>query len=116
MLVLRYFLYVGVLLFVLLYGWSEYLQPSGTAPQAGMPTAAKAEVFRPTPAPPVAQGEQPPPVPSEPSVADAMPNEAANSAVKSRKQKTKSAHRRAARRSYAYAPSRRSRPFYWGWH
>jgi len=108
---LRYFLFVGALLLVLLYGWSEYLQPAGTTPQALLPIAAKAVAFRPTPAPPVAEPEQPP---SSPPVMSTRLDES-GAAAKPRKGRSRLAHRRAAHRSFAYVPSRRSQPFFGNW-
>jgi hypothetical protein len=63
--ILKYFLCVGALLSSLLFGWSEYLEPSGTKIPAFLQPANTAELFRPTPAPPIAEAE--PPLPLEPS-------------------------------------------------
>ncbi len=109
MLVLKYFFYVGTLLSVLLYGWSEYLQPAGTKTQAAPSPAKIVVVFRPTPAPPVAEAEhRPSGRASEPPVVNETPNKAAAAApAKSKKRKTQVARQRAtAQRSFAYIPPR----------
>src|SRR5262245_4396489 len=58
MLILKYFVYVGTLLSALLYGWCEYLKPPAPSVREGLSLTPTAEVFRPTPAPPVARVEE----------------------------------------------------------
>src|SRR4051812_910462 len=62
MLFLKYFAWVGTVLSSLLYGWCEYLGPSAPTMRAGPSPARTAEVFHPTPAPPIAAVEQSQPV------------------------------------------------------
>jgi len=63
---LKYFICIGLLLTFTLYGWSEYLEPSGPKVDKRISStpAAEIETFRPTPAPPPALGaaEIPPPI------------------------------------------------------
>jgi hypothetical protein len=112
--VLRYFLYVGTLLLALLYGWSEYLQPAGTKAQAVLPPSNNmALVFRPTPAPPIADPE---PLPSAEASVPRIVNEKEAAKVapaKPKKRKAQVARRRVApERSFAYVPTRQ---YFFGW-
>jgi hypothetical protein len=120
MLILKYFLFVGAGLLVLLYGWTEYLQPAGTKPPAGElqavpPPAALAVMFRPTPVVPVATPEPPPSAQASEPPATTAPSDRTAEAprAKSRRQHTIAAHHRAsARRSFASALPRQT---FFGW-
>jgi hypothetical protein len=110
---LRYFLSVGTLLSLLVYGWSEYIEPPA-AKTRGAPAAAKAvEIFRPTPAPPIVDAEQPSSAETAgPAAADSQrPVEIAKvQRAKPKKQRVWIARRRATPRdTFAYAPPR---PFF----
>ena len=116
MLILRYFLIVGPLLTSLVWAWGAYLEPSApTAPAARVATTTN-EVFRPTPAPPlaeqnaVASGPTTTPEP-EPAAVSPRPEKAAR--VQPRKPKKVIARPRSAPdNSFAYAPQQ---PFFFGW-
>jgi hypothetical protein len=54
----KYFLCAGTLLTLLLYGWGEYLKPAATKTRGVPDLAHTAEVFRPTPAPPIVEDDQ----------------------------------------------------------
>src|SRR5689334_14686060 len=56
--ILKYFLCVGSLLAMLLFGWSAYLEPPTSKEQETSPPAKLPEVFRPTLAPVVVEAEQ----------------------------------------------------------
>jgi hypothetical protein len=112
---LKYFLSIGTLLSLLLYGWSEYLEPPVTKTQAG-PAAKAGEVFRPTPAPPIVKTEQPPSVETSSSAAIEVQNLAITTQIqraKPKKQRVRVARRRATPQdSFAYAPPR---PWFFDW-
>jgi hypothetical protein len=104
---LKYFLCVGPLLSILLFGWSEYLEPSGTRISVVLQPANTVEAFRPTPAPPIVESESPLSLESLP------PSEIQKSTKPSkiarahpRKAKTKVAsERERPRDSFAYKPA-----------
>src|SRR6185369_4245228 len=58
MLFLKYLVCVGTALAALLYGCCEYLGPAAAPARAGLSRMRSAEVFRPTPAPPIVAVEQ----------------------------------------------------------
>ena len=67
---LKYFIFVGLLLTFVLYRWSEYLEPSATRAESisAKPPAMGREAFRPTPAPIVVEAaEMPPPIETPPA-------------------------------------------------
>ena len=109
---LKYFLYVGTLLWLLLYGCSEYLKPSGTKTQADPPPARLTEVLRPAATPSIAQQEQPRSAEaSEPPIMNDKFNNAAKAApAKTPKKRARVTHRRVAPlRTFGDVPRR---PFF----
>jgi hypothetical protein len=113
---LKYFLCVGTLLTLLLYGWGEYLEPPATKARGVPHLANTTEVFRPTPAPPIVEAEQPPSAEaSGPAVEIQKPTETAKVArAKPKKQKVWVARRRAPPQdSLAYALPRPFSFFDW---
>jgi hypothetical protein len=113
---LKYFLCVGTLLTLLLYGWGEYLQPPATKARGVPHLASTTEVFRPTPAPPIVEAEQPPSAEATgPAVEFQKPSKTAKVARgKPKKQKVWVARRRAPPQdSFAYAPPRPFSFFDW---
>jgi len=112
---LKYFLSIGTLLSLLLYGWSEYLEAPVAKPQAG-PAANAPEVFRPTSAPPIVETDQPP---SAETSSDAtvevqkVTRAAKVQRAKPKEQRVRMARRRATPQdSFAYAPPR---PLFFNW-
>jgi len=111
--ILKYVLCVGPLLSALLFGWSEYLKPSGIETQVVLQPANVVEVFRPTPAPPIIESEplaseSPPPSEIQKS---AKPSNVAR--VHPRKAKPKVARdREMPHDSFAYKPAQ---PFFLSW-
>jgi len=112
---IKYFLYVGSLLSLLLLAWSVYLEPPTNKAQA-IPPPKLPEVFRPTPAPPIVEAKRlrvrgaP-----GPTTANARSSQVAKiaRAKQEKKQRTQTARPRAAPdRSFAYFP--RS-TFVFGW-
>jgi len=111
---IKYFLYVGSALSLLLLAWSVYLEPPAAKVQADRPSAKFPEVYRPTPAPPIEVqqlrvGQTP-----EPSAANPRSHAGAKIArAKHRKQATQMARRRVAPdRTFAYFPHR---TFFFSW-
>jgi hypothetical protein len=113
-LIFKYFLWVGSALSLLLFAWSVYLEPPPAKVQATPPSANSPEVFRPTPAPPIVEAEQPVGETPELSTANARSNEGAKIAhAKQKKRRTQVARRPATPdRSFAYYPQR---PFFFDW-
>ena len=70
---LKYFIFVGLLLTFALYRWSEYLEPSATRAESvsAKPPAMGGEPFRPTPAPIVVEAAEMPPPIETPQAAEA---------------------------------------------
>jgi hypothetical protein len=114
MLFLKYFLYVGSALSLLLFAWSVYLEPPAAKVQASPPSANSPEVFRPTPAPPIEAQQQPIGETPELSTANVRSNDSAKIArAKQKKRRTQVARRPAAPdRSFAYFPQRQ---FFFDW-
>ena len=111
----KYFLYVGSLLSVLLLVWSVYLEPPTNKAHATPPPANLPEVFRPTPAPPIVEAEQPTVGENpRPSTANGRSHHAAKVVPAKKKQRMQVAARRRAppNRSFAYYPQT---PFFFGW-
>jgi hypothetical protein len=118
---LKFALCVGVALSALLYGWSEYLEPAASKVRTDPPPARNAEVFRPTPAPPIADLETPPPAEEaamqvaneKPANVTTLATVAKVPRAKVRKHKVHVARRPPAPQdSLAYF---RSPPFFFGW-
>jgi len=111
---IQYFLYVGSALSLLLLGLSVYLEPPGSGVQASPPSVNVPGVFRPTPAPPIAEGQLAAGTMPERSTTHARSNERAKiSRAKQKKQGTQVARRRVAPdRTFAYFPRR---PFFFVW-
>jgi len=110
--ILKYFLYVGSLLSLLLFAWCVYLEPPPSEAQGSPPSAGIPEVFRPTPAPPIVEAEQLPVEETlEPTTSSARSRHVAKVAAAAKKQRTQVARRRAPR-SFAYYPQS---PFFFGW-
>src|SRR5215471_4671110 len=105
--IVKYFLYVGSLLSLLLFAWSVYLEPPTNNAQATPPPATLPEIFRPTPAAPIVEAEQ---LTVEenpgPSTANGRSRHVAKVTPAKKKQRTRvAAHRRESRdRSFAYFP------------
>jgi hypothetical protein len=115
---LKYFLCVGTLLTLLLYGWGEYLEPPATKVRGVPHLANTTGVFRPTPAPPIVEAEQPPsaeaPVPAVAVEFQKSTQTAKVARGKPKKQKVWVARRRAPPQdSFAYAPPRPFSFFDW---
>jgi hypothetical protein len=112
--IIKYFLCVGSLLFVLLFAWSVYLQPPTNNAQATQPPATLPEIFRPTEAPPIVEAEQ---LAVEgnpgPSTANVRSRHVAKLTPAKKKHRTQVAARRreSPDRSFAYFPQT---PFF-GW-
>src|SRR5258705_13047642 len=107
--ILKSFLFVGPLVSLLLFGWSAYLEPAGRPIQAVVQPANNAEVFQPTPAPPLAEAEASPAVESPAlNVRDEPPK---SKPVHLKKPKVARAPKRGPLNSFAYAPQ----PFFFGW-
>jgi hypothetical protein len=111
---IKYFLYVGSALSLLLLAWSIYLEPPAAKVQSDRPSAKFPEVYQPTPAPPIEVqqlrvGQTP-----EPSAANPRSYAGAKIArTKHKKQATQVARRRVAPdRTFAYFPQR---PFFFRW-
>ena len=113
---LKYFLSISALLSLLLYGWSEYLEPPVAKTRAVPAAANTAETFRPTPAPPIVEAEQPPSVEtSSPAAVEVqkLTKTAKVQRAKPKKQRVRVARRRAMPQdSFAYAPPR---PLFFDW-
>jgi len=109
--IFKYFICVGSLLSALLLAWSVYLEPPTSNAQATPPPAGSQDIFRPTPAPPIAEAEQlAVEGTSEPSRSH---HHLAKVAPAKKKQRTQVARRRAhPDRSFAYFPQS---PFFFGW-
>jgi hypothetical protein len=114
MLILKYFAFVGAALFVLICGWAGYLVSAGAPTGPARVPVNQAVVFRPTPAPPIAEGDTPASVGTvEPVVANDKAKKAVATSVKPKKRKTQVARQRtAAQRTFAYVPDRR---YFFGW-
>jgi hypothetical protein len=113
---LKYFLFVGSLLSMLLFAWSVYLEPPTNKAQAIPPPIKLPEVFRPTPAPPIVEVRQLAVGGAlDPSRASRRSNQVAKvaPATQKKKQRIQMARPRAAPdRSFAYFPQS---PFFFGW-
>ena len=113
---LKYFLFVGSLLSLLLFAWSVYLEPPTNKAQATPPPLKLPEVFRPTPAPPIVEVQQLAVGGTlVPSRARSRSNQVAKvaPATQKKKQRIQMARPRAApNRSFAYFPQS---PFFFGW-
>ena len=113
--IFKYVLYVGSLLSLLLFAWSVYLEPP-TNKALPIPPPKLPEVFRPTPAPPIAPEVQQVRVGQTPgrSTAHGRSNEGAKMArAKQKKLRTQVARRPAPPdRSFAYFPQR---SFFFDW-
>jgi len=109
---IKYFLYVGSLLSLLLFALSVYLEPPTNKAQA-IPPPRLPEVFRPTPAPPIVEAKRLR-VRGTVSTANARSSQVAKIApAKQKKQGTQVARRRVAPdRTFAYFPRR---PFFFVW-
>jgi len=113
--IVKYFLYVGSLLSLLLFAWSAYLQPSTNDAQATPPPATSPEIFRPNVAPPIVEAEQ---LTVEenpgPSTANGSSRHVAKLIPAKKKRRTQVATRRreSSHRSFAYFPQT---PFFFGW-
>jgi hypothetical protein len=113
--IFKYFICVGSLLSALLLAWSVYLEPPTSNAQAIPPPARSPDIFRPTPAPPIAEAEQlAVEGTSEPSTSSGRSHHhLAKVAPAKKKQRTQVARRRAhPDRSFAYFPQS---PFFFGW-
>ena len=113
--IVKYFLYVGSLLSLLLFAWSAYLQPPTNNAQATPPPATAPEIFRPTAAPPIVEAEQPAVEEAPgPSTANGRSRHAAKVTPAKKKQRTRLAARRRGSpdRSFAYFPQT---PSFFGW-
>jgi len=122
--VLKYFLFIGPLLSLLLFGWSAYLAPSegpieAVAKAANTPKAPTTpEAFRSTPAPPLAELDavaptaDVAPVP-EPTVADASEQPSKSAQLHHKKRKVKIVRRRETPRDDNFASA--VNPFFFGW-
>jgi hypothetical protein len=111
---LKYFLCAGTLLTLLLYGWGEYLKPAATKTREVPHLAHTAEVFRPTPAPPIVEADQQQSTEaSGPAVETDKPTKTAKVArAKPKKQKVRVA-RRHPQDSFAYVSPRPFSFFDW---
>jgi hypothetical protein len=121
--IFKYFLWAGPWVSLLLFGWSEYLEPAGSRAQ-GVPQPPKTvEVFRPTPAPPIVESGPPLPLQSSPSAEiekSMKPSKIAR--VHPHKVKTKVARvpreREMPRDSFAFTPTHPftpAQPFFLSW-
>lgn len=110
---LKYILYVGSALSLLLFAWSVYLEPPAAKVQADPPSVKSPEVFRPTPAPPIVEAEQQP-VGETPelSAMNGRSSEAVKIARAKQKKRRTQVARRPAAPSFAYVPQR---PFFFDW-
>src|SRR5437016_4782492 len=111
---LKYFIRVGTLLSLFLYGLSEYLAPPHTAARGSLPSAIAVEVFRPTPAPPIVEQAETPAEASPTRVETEQLTKTAKVARgKPRKQRVHVVRRgENSRDSFAYAPPR---PQFFNW-
>ena len=112
---LKYFLSVGTLLSLFLYGLSEYLEPPHTKSRAGLPPANAVEAFRPTPAPPIIEEAEA--RFEEASLAPVETKQLTKTAkvrrAKPRKQRNQVVQRgENSRDNFAYTPSR---PLFFNW-
>jgi hypothetical protein len=113
--IVKYFLCVGSLLYVLLFAWNMYLEPPTGKAQATPPPAKLPEVFRPAPAPPIVEAEERSVGETAgPSMGNGRSHHVAKVApTKKKKQRTQVARPRTAPdRSFAYVPGS---PFFFGW-
>jgi hypothetical protein len=113
--ILRYFLIVGSLLSALIFAWASSLKPLSVPERSAAQVAGNAEVFRPTPAPPIEalnSVDIPPPA-AEPEPRNVQPASSKVARVHQRKpKKTIARPRNAPDNSLAYAPTA---PFFFGW-
>ena len=113
--IVKYFLYVGSSLSLLLFAWSVYLEPPANNAQATPPPATSPEIFRPTAAPPIVEAEQlAVEVNPGPSTANGRSRHVAKVSPAKKKHRTQVAARRreSPDRSFAYFPQT---PFFFGW-
>jgi hypothetical protein len=108
---------IGLALTVLLYGWSEYLEPSASKARTDPPPVVRTtEAFRPTPAPAVADLD---PMPPAEAPAAQVKNEVAVPATIAKAPRPKVRKQKAYVARPATAPhdtfAFRSQPFFFGW-